>query len=225
MNIDGYQFKWINNEPVKWSVENPNIITVITENNTDFWKDTWYGFNRFTGHVFGCNVSEIIKQQQQQQRQQQQQQQECKSESLEVDDISFTFQLKVNAEFSYLYDQAGVIVIADESHWIKAGIEYNDDHPCMGSVLTLGKSDWATAIYQGNAKEYHMRITMINKCLRVQYSSDGGKTWPLLRLSPFEVDSTNIRVGLYCCTPERQGLQVIFSNLQLSIPAFIQEFT
>ncbi|GBP06388.1 Regulation of enolase protein 1 [Eumeta japonica] len=50
----------------------------------------------------------------------------------------------VEANFTSLYDQAGVMLLVDEKHWIKSGIEYNDGQPMIGSVLTNQFSDWAT---------------------------------------------------------------------------------
>lgn len=51
---------------------------------------------------------------------------------------NFTFQVKVKASFTKLYDQAGIMVMTDEDHWLKSGMEYNDGAPAIGSVLVLG---------------------------------------------------------------------------------------
>jgi regulation of enolase protein 1 (concanavalin A-like superfamily) len=52
--------------------------------------------------------------------------------------------------------------------------------------------------------------------LRVQVSADG-KHWPLVRLAPFP-EAASCQVGPMCCTPERAGLNVRFSEFQLSPP-------
>jgi len=108
--------RWIN-EPKQWS-NNAGSIQVVTEDTTDFWSHTWYGFNRFSGHVYGWDVTE-----------------------------DFTLQVRVRGDFTTLYDQAGVMITADESHWLKAGIEFNDGQPMIGSVLTDTNSDWATGLF------------------------------------------------------------------------------
>lgn len=36
------------------------------------------------------------------------------------------------------------MIYLDQKHWIKAGIEYNDGQPMIGSVVTNELSDWAT---------------------------------------------------------------------------------
>lgn len=177
-------FYWIN-EPAEWHHEN-DVLSVVTDENTDFWHKTWYGFTRFSGHLFAKEVAE-----------------------------DFTFQVKICAEFTTLYDQAGIMVMTDSSHWLKAGIEFNDGAPAIGSVLTLGNSDWATGLFPGNPREFWLRLTRKNDALRLQYSVDG-QTWPLLRLCYFPAG--NVNVGVMCCSPERRGLAVNFVEMSLTPP-------
>lgn len=177
-------FKWIN-EPKEWDLREGKL-KVLTDNETDFWQSTWYGFQKHTGHVFGCNIDE-----------------------------DFTFQVCIEANFTTLYDQAGIMVLIDEKHWIKAGIEYNDGQPMIGSVLTNENSDWATGIFNGDPKKFWMRITKINNALRLQYSCDGNN-WPLLRLCSFVGD--NVTLAVMCCTPQRAGSNVLFSDFRVTKP-------
>ncbi len=115
-------FYWIN-EPEQWQCDNGKL-SVVTNDKTDFWQKTWYGFERFSGHIFATDVSE-----------------------------DFTFQVKVCADFTTLYDQAGLMFMTDDRHWLKAGIEFNDGAPAIGSVLTLENSDWATGTFTGDPRE------------------------------------------------------------------------
>ena len=174
------------NEPQAWRREGA-ALCVTTDANTDFWSDTWYGFKRFSGHFFGADVSG-----------------------------DFTFQVKIKAAFSALYDQAGIMLLADADHWLKAGVEINDGAPAIGSVLTLGHSDWAPGIFPASAEQFWMRLTRKGDALRLQYSADG-KTWPLLRLAYFPL-TEKCAVGVMCCTPERAGLAVQFEDFQLTPP-------
>lgn len=176
------KFEWIN-EPATWRYEN-NALSVITDDHTDFWRHTWYGFEHFSGHIFATDVAD-----------------------------DFTFQVKIRADFSTLYDQAGLMLMLDGQHWLKAGIEYNDGAPAIGSVLTLQKSDWATGIFPGDPREFWLRLTRKKDALRLQYSSDG-LCWPLLRLCHFPAGP--VKVGVMCCTPERRGLAVEFIDLSLT---------
>ena len=177
-------FQWIN-EPATWSEEDCSL-SVVTDEKTDFWRETWYGFERFSGHIYATEAAG-----------------------------DFTFQVRVRADFSTLYDQAGIMLMQDARHWLKAGIEYNDGAPAIGSVLTLGTSDWATGIFPGNPAAFWLRLTRRGEALRLQYSTDGHQ-WPLLRLCPFPTGAA--KVGIMCCTPQRSGLRVNFDEISL-LPA------
>jgi uncharacterized protein len=41
---------WVN-EPKKWS-EKDNLLELATDQTTDFWRETHYGFIRDSGHFF-----------------------------------------------------------------------------------------------------------------------------------------------------------------------------
>jgi regulation of enolase protein 1 (concanavalin A-like superfamily) len=78
------------------------------------------------------------------------------------------------------------------------------------SVPVDGRADWATGPYEHDAQDFWMRATVAKGVLRLQVSADG-KTWPLVRLSPFPIASAD-QVGPMACTPERAGLDVHFSD-------------
>ncbi len=100
--------------------------------------------------------------------------------------------------------------------WIKAGIELSDGKPMASSVLTLGELDWAAAAYNEDPTDFRMRVTVKGGVLRLQISADG-RVWPLMRLCPFPAAKTYC-VGPICCTPERAGLTVVFSDFRVSEP-------
>ncbi|HHD2084139.1 TPA: DUF1349 domain-containing protein, partial [Klebsiella pneumoniae] len=164
-------FHWIN-EPAEWR-RDADGLTVVTNKHTDFWRHTWYGFERFSGHLYAAEVAG-----------------------------DFTLQAKICADFTTLYDQAGLMMMADEQTWLKAGIEFNDDAPAIGSVLTLTHSDWATGLFHGDPRTFWLRLTRKGDALRLQYSTDGER-WPLLRLGYFPPGP--VKAGVMCCSPERGG--------------------
>ena len=176
---------WLN-EPATWSVSG-DALHVVTDAATDFWRETHYGFTRYSGHVFGTTVTG-----------------------------GFTATLRIRAGYESLYDQAGMMILIDEARWVKAGIELSDGAAQLSSVLTLGRSDWATGLFQGNAADFWIRATVDRGVLRLQASADGLK-WPLLRLCPFP-DDASYTVGPMCCTPERAGLAVTFSDFSVTPP-------
>jgi regulation of enolase protein 1 (concanavalin A-like superfamily) len=168
------------NEPARWRFEGEQL-QVVTDARTDFWRETHYGFTRDSGHFLGHRIAG-----------------------------PFTAQLRIKAQYEALYDQAGMMVRLDEARWIKAGIEWSDNAPRLGSVLTLGSSDWATGPFHGDAADFWLRVTVSAGVIRVQVSDDGQR-WPLLRLAPFP-DIPFYHVGPMCCTPERAGLTAEFSE-------------
>lgn len=127
---------------------------------------------------------------------------------------AFTAQLRVRARFEQLYDQAGIMVRLDAEHWLKAGLEFTDGATVLSSVLTDSRSDWATGVYTGDPSDFWMRVSVANGVLRLQVSTDG-EQWPLVRLCPFPV-ADHYLVGPMCCTPERSGLEVTFTDWSLT---------
>ncbi|MCD5995267.1 DUF1349 domain-containing protein [Pseudomonas sp. CDFA 602] len=178
--------RWLN-EPGSCRVLADHSLEVVTDEQTDFWRETHYGFIRDSGHFLGFSSVG-----------------------------GFTAQIRVNADFRELYDQAGIMVRIDEQTWVKAGIEFNDGHAMLSSVLTQGRSDWAPSYFSGDPRDFWLRVTVANGVLRLQYSSDG-VCWPLLRLAPFP-EAQSYQVGPICCTPQRKGLQVRFSEWSLTPP-------
>jgi regulation of enolase protein 1 (concanavalin A-like superfamily) len=176
---------WVN-APRKWTVEG-DCLTALTDEATDFWRNTHYGFIRDSGHFFACPVQG-----------------------------DFTAQLRIQAQYDALYDQAGIMVRIDERRWVKAGIEKSDGQCLLSSVLTLEHSDWATGGFDGDPSDFWMRATVSNGVLRLQVSPDGQR-WPLLRLAPFPI-AAGYLVGPMCCTPERASLAVKFSEFQVTAP-------
>jgi len=108
------------------------------------------------------------------------------------------------------------MVRVDDEHWVKAGIELSDGCAMLSSVLTNPRSDWAAASYDADARDFWLRATVCKRVLRLQVSADGLR-WPLLRLAPFP-EAASYQVGPMCCTPERAGMRVRFSDFRLSAP-------
>jgi uncharacterized protein len=128
----------------------------------------------------------------------------------------FTAGVRVRGAFRALYDQTGMMVLLDERTWIKAGIEYSDGQGSLSSVLTIGKSDWALSSFPGDPGDFWIRATVQDGVVKIQASADG-RYWPLLRLCPFP-QAESYFVGPMCCSPERAGLDVAFSEFSVTPP-------
>ncbi len=186
-NVEGSIWQaahWLN-IPNFYQVLTDSSLEIVTDYQTDFWRETHYGFVRDSGHFLGFPTAG-----------------------------SFTAQVRINADFRELYDQAGIMLRLDQETWLKAGVEISDGTPMIGSVLTQGQSDWAPGYFIGNPNDFWLRLTIYDGVLRLQYSTDG-VTWPLLRLAPFP-KAPSYTVGPMCCTPQRQGLKARFSEWSLN---------
>ncbi|MBF8421890.1 DUF1349 domain-containing protein [Klebsiella pneumoniae] len=177
-------FHWIN-EPAEWRRDSDGL-TVVTNKHTDFWRHTWYGFERFSGHLYAAEVAG-----------------------------DFTLQAKICADFTTLYDQAGLMMMADEQTWLKAGIEFNDDAPAIGSVLTLTHSDWAPGLPPGARRSFWRRRPRRGDGLGLRFQPGAGRG-PRWRLGSFP--PARVKGGLLCSPPGGGGRGVAFQYIQLSPP-------
>ncbi len=174
------------NEPKFWSLKD-GVLDVTTDAETDFWRETHYDFVHDNGHFYGFPTAG-----------------------------AFTAEVRIRGRCEALYDQAGIMVRLDERRWVKAGIELSDGRAMLSSVLTDGRSDWATGPYEHDAGDFWMRATVADGVLRLQASADG-TVWPLVRLAPFP-KAKSYSVGPMACSPTRAGLNVRFSDFRLSAP-------
>lgn len=105
---------WVN-PPIESRMESDHLV-VTTVHESDFWRNTSYGFIHDSGHA-------LLK------------------EFADGSAMEVTFILDYSGQF----DQAGIIVYSDSEHWIKAGVESADGLPQVGAVVTAVNSDWSLA--------------------------------------------------------------------------------
>ncbi|MGI0524699.1 DUF1349 domain-containing protein [Rhizobium giardinii] len=157
MNVNFSDGKWLN-EPTRWHVDHTGL-TLTTDEKTDFWRKTYYGFTRDSGHFLGFPTAD-----------------------------SFTAKVRIRGEFRTLYDQAGMMVRIDENRWAKTGVEFTDRELFLSTVITDGKSDWSVSRPFDDLEDFYIRVTVAKGAMRIQ-ASRYGKVWPLVRLAPFPLAS------------------------------------
>jgi uncharacterized protein len=153
MTIDFRHGTWLNAPASVQALE--DSLTMTTDQKTDFWRETYYGFTRDTGHFLGFPAAD-----------------------------GFTAKIRIQGEFRTLYDQAGLMVRIDETRWVKTGVEFTDGEMFLSTVITDGKSDWSVSQPFKELEDFYIRITLAKGAMRIQASRDGN-WWPLLRLAPF----------------------------------------
>lgn len=172
------------NPPPSAVVDGDDLV-VVTGDRTDFWRTTSYGFVRDDGHALLTDLPTGTA-------------------------VEVTFV----ADFSELYDQAGVLVRVDEKVWIKAGLEVSDGVVQLGAVVTREVSDWSAApVPEWAGKAVTVRISRAADAITIRARS-AGEPWRFVRLAPLSPESS-AAAGPYCCAPERAGLKVRFTRFSV----------
>lgn len=170
------------NEPAEWRIERKSLF-VQAMPESDYWENTLYGFIHRNGHAL---LTELKR-----------------TEAMEV-----TFSLR---DFSELYDQAGLMVMYDETHWIKAGIEVIDGKPNISVVTTDTYSDcsnFPVADWEGEDITFRVSPFCDAVLIRARTSNSG---WITVRLSRFPFEE-GIKAGPMVCAPIRKDLRVEFTR-------------
>ncbi|MFI7410911.1 DUF1349 domain-containing protein [Streptomyces sp. NPDC049627] len=157
-------------------------LLVTARARSDFWRTTSYGFVRDDGHALLHDFP--------------------RDSATEV-----TFLV----DFGTLYDQAGLMIRVDAGTWIKAGVEMSDGLPQLGAVVTRGVSDWSVApVPDWQGREVAVRASRSGDAVTVRARCEDGP-WRLVRLAPLAPDAA-ATAGPFCCSPERDGLEVRFTG-------------
>ena len=145
---------WLN--PPEKSTQENSYLKVTTIHESDFWRNTSYGFVHDSGHAL---LREFPV-----------------NSSMEV-----TFLLDYSGQF----DQAGIIVYSDSQHWIKAGVESADGWPQVGAVVTSVNSDWSLApVPTWMGKLVTVRASRTTDALTIRARC--GEEDQLIRLAPID---------------------------------------
>lgn len=174
------------NHPNAYHVEGHDLF-VTTAMESDLWRNTSYGFVHDSAHALLVDFPD-----------------NCAIE------VSFIL------DYQEQFDQAGLLVRANEENWIKAGVEYADGVPQLGAVVTNVNSDWSVApIPEWFGKEVTIRASRNVDALTVRAKCGGA--WRLIRLAPLNPQLI-WRAGPHCASPLRQGLQIRFTHFSRGDP-------
>jgi uncharacterized protein len=166
-----------------------DALVVRTGRETDYWNNTFYGFRHGNGHFLAYPVTG-----------------------------DFSLEATFSADYARLYDQAGVMVRADENNWLKTGTEFTDGELQFSVVVTRDdQSDWSVMKLGGDPKlPVTLRLTRHAEALRVQIGEADG-SWRLVRLAFLKMSAT-VDAGPMCCSPTGEGLEVRFERVAFVEP-------
>lgn len=170
------------NEPPAWRF-NAGTLEIETGEKTDYWRDTFYNFWRDDGHFLFERVYG-----------------------------DFSAEVTIQGDYEVLYDQAGLMVRLSETHWVKTGVEFTDGKMYFSVVVTNDTSDWSLVHVPFDKENgIRIRLTRHHEAIRVQYLDAASGHWIPVRLG-YLPPSKSIDVGLMCCSPERAGFKVRFTD-------------
>jgi uncharacterized protein len=172
------------NEPSSWQ-RTGDVLTVSVDPGTDFWRETGYGYIRDSGHVYG----EVI-----------------------AGDLDVSVRLRCVLEAQY--DQAGVMLRANEQTWLKTGVEFFEGRPRLSTVLTLGRSSWMVTDLPGGSDEILLRVSRRGDAVEVRYLVGEGQAE--LAALVFMPPDRPVLAGVMCAAPEGPGFRVSFHDLQIT---------
>ena len=173
------------NEPASWQ-RTDDVLQVNTDPGTDFWRVTGYGYIRDSGHVYG----------------------EVLAGDLDV-------AVRIRGNWAAQYDQAGVMLRADERTWLKTGVEFFEGRPRLSTVHTLGLSSWSVANLPDGADDIALRVSRRGDAVEIRYTTDPGVPADLAALVYLPPDS-ELLAGVMCAAPEGPGFSVSFHELRVA---------
>ncbi len=191
-----------NNAPASYDLVEGTGLVVTPKPKTDYWCRTYHTppSDRTSGHSLLYSLPAT----------------ELKEVSAET---TFTLEHKIQ------FDQAGLMVLVDGRHWLKAGIEIEDGCPNISCVTTNTESDWSYKQWP-TAENIRIRVKMSFYPqlveYKVEYADDKG-VWCFLREGPLFLPSegAEVKVGVMCCAPKKEeddndGMKVTFKSLEIN---------
>lgn len=164
-------------------------LKVLSKGQTDFWKRTYYNpeIIKDNGHLLHL----VVKQ----------------ANSI----IETSFELTAVNQF----DQAGIMIRVDGDHWIKAGLEYVDGACFMSCVVTNNWSDWSTQAWNSNKLALRIHKIQDDYVIESKLPSGSPDEWKFVRICHLDSRGNAVKIGLYCCSPTKEGMSVVFDQLSI----------
>jgi regulation of enolase protein 1 (concanavalin A-like superfamily) len=174
-------------EPKNWYIESSKLV-LETDEGTDYWQKTHYGFQVDNGHFLYTKTKK-----------------------------NFRMTTKVEAFPRSKYDQAGLMIRFSEDIWVKTSLEYIPDGLSkLGAVVTnRGYSDWSTQYVDCKDVHLYYRISKVEQNCYVDFSWDGD-VWNQIRIAHLDIpENSTIQAGVYACSPQGKEQKVSFDFLTI----------
>ena len=173
-------------EPAATRREGAHLLVTARE-GTDAWRETAYGYITDDAHGLLAPMQN--------------------GQAIEVTFV---------ADFNQQFDQAGLMLRASETQWIKAGVEFADGVLQLGAVVTRDTSDWSSGPVDWVGREVTMSASRSGNAIMIRAKVDG-EPYRLIRLAWVDPALT-LAAGPYLCAPTNADLTVRFTGWRL-LPA------
>ena len=165
------------------SIEAGDELWVTASPESDYWNRTSYGFLHHSGHGLLADLEP--------------------NSAMEIEFL---------LDFDGQFDQAGLLLFANNENWIKAGVEFSDGLPQAGAVVTSHFSDWSVSpVSEWVNKWVRVRVSRTEQDVTIRA---GIGPLRLMRVAPID-GSLDWKCGPMVCAPTRAGLSLRFRNWQL----------
>lgn len=187
MKVNAKEMEWIRAPKVFTVTE--DCVEMITEPHTDLWQRTYYHFRNDNAPVLQLRTSEKF----------------------------FSFVVKATFDTKVRYDQAGVVMYLDSDNWLKASMEYENDHiQRLGSVVTNnGYSDWASVDIDASIKSMWFRFSRRDDDFCIENAMDG-VNFKQMRICHMFQAKDEIRFGIYACSAEDSSFRARFTDMEVT---------
>ena len=186
MFSSGDTWIWLHEPKHRWE---DDVLTIVTEAETDFWQGTHTGYRRDNGHGLLTDVQH-----------------------------DFSLEARCSFVPSNRFDQGGLMVRIDMENWIKVCIESETKSVSrLGSVVTnLGYSDWASVDIDATVRRMWFRVQGKGADILIE-CSETGKHWRQMRIAHLHAYPGRLSIGVFACSPSQgSGFDAVFDHLSIS---------
>lgn len=185
-SVSGFDshLEWINTTPSDDRIETDgSMLTLSPRSVTDFWSKTFYSplLVKSDAPALLCSVPV---------------------------DCEATVKVDLSLEATSQFDQAGLLVFIDNTHWLKCGIEYCDGVPRLSVVVTNDYSDWSTQTWCSLRVRLRIHKILQSDSIVVEAAQTGTDEYQFIRIAHLshhrasdDDEPCMWRVGPYAASP------------------------
>jgi uncharacterized protein len=129
---------------------------------------------------------------------------------------NFVFEARIEGQYSFQYDQAGLMLRQDTENWLKCGTEVVDGKRYAAVVLTRQWSDGSMMQDLTESAPVWWRIVRKKDSVETLCSLDGKSFTSVREAFGYFASALKLEIGIYCAAPEGQGVQATFDSVKLS---------